>query len=105
MFEVKQNEDSTQNLAGRQGGQKTVNITGLGPQSDKECWALLINICPSSFLITTGIRASPHQTFDQHQRLLCMDGLFILSCQDNFFLLDSAPHPSNMSSCMKPQKW
>ncbi len=27
--------DYTQNLAGRQGGQKTVNMTGLGPQSDK----------------------------------------------------------------------
>ncbi len=25
----------TQNLAGRQGGQKTVNMTGFGPQSDK----------------------------------------------------------------------
>ena len=25
----------TQNLMGRQGGQKTVNMTGLGPQSDK----------------------------------------------------------------------
>ncbi len=25
----------TQNLTGRQGGQKTVNMTGLGPQSDK----------------------------------------------------------------------
>ena len=26
----------------------------------KECWALLINICPWSFQITTDVRASPH---------------------------------------------
>ncbi len=26
----------------------------------QECWALSINICPWSFLITTGVRESPH---------------------------------------------